>query len=214
MKTSLNILAVDDHQFFLRGIAEWLGSLPFVKVDTCNSYDSLKIKLEKSVPDIVFLDLNMPLFDGFTICREIKRKHKNVFVAMLTQYDSEQFVQRAREYGAGAYFIKNTEPEVFGEFLANFKDGRIKDFVVHIPGSQQFEIYKKEGINLIDRLSLREKQVLKMLVSGMENHQIESELHIGYETLKSHRTSILHKLQLKNIAELVKFSINHKLIEA
>ncbi|MDB5281835.1 MAG: DNA-binding response regulator, partial [Bacteroidota bacterium] len=138
MKALLKILAVDDHQFFLKGISECFGALAITEqVDTCSTYKSLQLKLQQGLPDIVFLDLNMPEHDGFSICREIKRDHENVFVAMLTQYDSEKFVNKARQCGAGAYFIKNTEPEVFSRFLSNFKDGKIKDFFVHIPSTEK-----------------------------------------------------------------------------
>jgi DNA-binding NarL/FixJ family response regulator len=217
MLTSLNILALDDHQFFLKGIAECFNSVPFIqKVDTCCNYRGLKTKLAESIPDILFLDLNMPDQDGFAICEEIRRNYHGVFIIVLTQYESSKYVERARQSGAGAYFLKNTEPEVLTDFLKDYMHGRIRGFHVHIPpvAYAQHGFCRKEDFIMIDQLSRRELEVLKLLASGAEHEDIEKSLCISYDTFKTHRTNILQKLKLKNVACLVKFAIQYRLIDS
>lgn len=215
MKPSLHIVAIDDHPFFLNGISECFSSLPFAtRVFTCGNYEAFCKHIEEQVPDIAFVDLNMPNHSGFSICTELKAKHPQIFVAVLTQYDSPKFVEQAKLCGAGAYFIKNTEPEVFVEFLEDYRNGRTKEFVLHLPPQAGAAIFDGEAMVLFEKLSAREREVFHLLAQGLNHDEIEAKLHIVYETFKTHRTNILYKLGMKNVAELVKFAVNHHLLQA
>jgi DNA-binding NarL/FixJ family response regulator len=213
MKTSLKILAVDDHLLFLKGIAECLNDLPFVaRIDTCTDYASMKRYFQKSAPDVVFLDLNLPNYDGFNICRDIKKQYPDVFIAILTHYDSGKFIEKAQECGAGAYFIKNTDPEIIARFLEDLANGRITGFYFHVETTGvRGSVFNQDDFNLISSLSRREMEVLKLIVKGQEHEEIGKQLNISYETIKTHRSNVLQKLKLKNVAELVRFAVKNDL---
>ena len=216
-QNGIRILAVDDHPIFLQGIAECFKALPVTaSVDICTNYADLRRRLEVSVPDIIFLDLNLGTHDGFTICREIKNEFKNIFIAVLTQYDSDKFVAKAREHGAGAYFIKNTDPEVLARFLKEFAEGKINHFFSYtsLSNAESKDLFPSDGFELVEQLSKREKQVMRLLIKGCTRDEIQAELKISYDTVKSHRYNILQKLHLNSVSDLIIFAVKNKLAEA
>jgi two-component system, NarL family, response regulator NreC len=210
MKASLQILAVDDHQLFLQGLAECLRTLPEVgKVVTCNQVADLNKLLGSWMPDIIFLDLNLREHDGFSLCHDIRTRYKDVFIAILTQYDVKKFMDKAKNSGANAYFLKNTDAEVLASFIQQFADGKVDEFMVYTPQLNRSagQIFQNDFFELTRVLSRRELEVMHLLIKGRGLAEIQKELGITYGTLKSHRTSILQKLNVKNVAELVLLSM-------
>ena len=206
MKPTLRILAVDDHQLFLQGLSDCLRLLPQVsKVVNGTNIKEMNAILANWIPDIIFLDLNLRDDDGFNICREIKRRYESIFVIILTHYDLKKFVEKAKTCGADAYFIKNTDAEGLAKFIQHYSEGKIREFHVHIPhvANLQSDIFKNDLFELTRTLSKREREVMDLIVRGWDHLEIEKLLNITYDTFKSHRASILLKLNVKNIAELV-----------
>ena len=211
----LSIIAIDDHPLFLKGIADYLCDLPIIKsVRICTDYAELMQKMVEEVPDILFLDINIPPHNGFTICEEIKRNYPAVFVAMLTQYDSEQFVQKAKKCGAGAYFLKNTDSEIILWFLQSLVSNHIKGFFAHVPETHKRKIdFEQSGFELRELLTHREQEILGMLLKRVSHKEIENNLGISNSTFKMHRGNIFRKLNVANDFELALFSTKYGLRE-
>ncbi|HWB64173.1 MAG TPA: response regulator transcription factor, partial [Chitinophagales bacterium] len=216
MSPMLKVLAVDDHQFFLNGLRQYLDSLPFVeRVETCSNYSDFRKKIKKQAPDIVLLDLNLPGYDGFKICGELTQNYPDTVVAILTQYDDEKMIEKARLHGASAYLIKNSEPEVIGDFLLKVKNGELDYFFVNNPVPIPLNNFRNtsDAFELKQVLSPREREVMLLLVRGNGHDEVGKILGISYETVKTHRQNILTKMKVRNVAELILLSVKHKLTD-
>ncbi|MDB5284617.1 MAG: DNA-binding response regulator [Bacteroidota bacterium] len=216
MNKTLSITAADPQHLFLKGIADYLRTLPIVKcVNTYSTYPELMQNLREDTPDMVFLDLNFYSKSGFDVCEEIKRFYPGVYLAILTQYDSEEYVKKARRCGVDAYFMKSTDPEIIACFLNNLMNNTIKGFFSHVPyTSTRSSNISNDNIELKELLTCREREVLALLANGVSRLNIESSLGISYSTFKTHRTNLMKKLKIKNDIELGIFSIRHGLCTA
>ncbi len=118
-------------------------------------------------------------------------------------------MDKARACGANAYFLKNTDAEILSRFINKFAEGTAGDFYIHAPllNNPQNQLFQNDFFELTRILSKREREVMHLLVKGHNHNEIEKALNITYGTFKSHRTNILQKLNVKNIAELVLLSM-------
>jgi len=217
MKTALKILAVDSQPLYAQGILNCLQNLPIVEqVDTCSTFDDTLNKLCNNQPHLVFLELNLNTsrYDGFAICREICHRHKNVFVAVLSRYNAAHLIKEARNCGAGAYIDKSACAVTLHTFLHNFYYQKIKHYYIKVAEHdlpKQTEYFKPDGFELKYLLTKREREVMQLIIEGLNHNEIGQALFISYETYKSHRTNILHKLGLKNEVELTRFALQNQL---
>lgn len=209
MSPPLRILAVDDHQLFLDGLADCLRCVPEAgEVRTCNNTNDLNNIFRQWTPDIVFLDLNLDGDDGFNICRELRAINRKLYIAILTQYDQQKFIEKARAAGANAYFLKNIDACTLARFLKALSAGKAPDFQAPAPGVEAAGgIFRNDNFEISEKLTRREKEIMQLLVKGCSNEEIGQALRISYDTLKSHRSNILKKLHVKSVAELILLSI-------
>lgn len=218
MKTALKILAVDSQPLYAQGILNCLQNLPIVEqVDTCSTFDDTLNKLCNNQPHLVFLELNLNTsrYDGFAICREIFHRHKNVFVAVLSRYNAAHLIKEARDCGAGAFIDKSACAVTLQTFLHDFYQQKITDYYIKVAEHdlpKQNTLLKPDGFELKYLLTRREREVMQLIVEGLNHNEIEKALFISYETYKSHRTNIFRKLGLKNEVELTRFVLQNSLL--
>ena len=214
MAKGIRIVLVDDHKILLHGLAELLGSLPFVnQVDTCANYTELQQLLRVYVPDVLFLDLNIPPHSGIDICADIRKRFPEVSVAILTSYDDIVLMREVKRLGAKAYFLKSVDIDVIEKFLSDCASGNLQEFVCAGLSRKTNVVFEADNFAIIEKLTVREKEICNMLVRGMSKEEIMKQLNIGYDTFKTHRHNALQKLNLKNIAELVQFAVRNNLPE-
>ncbi len=208
MTAPFSIAILDDHHLFLQGFADYFSKLDIVRsVTTCSSYNQLLDFLSKEAPDILFLDLNLPVHSGFIICEHLKRSYPEIFIAILTQYDIHKYVQKARKCGADAYFVKNTDPEMLSSFLNCLAQNDINGFFAHVPTQDAYVLHDHETFELRELLTIRERQVLEMMINGLSHTEIEDQLGISCSTYKMHRTHIMQKLKIENEIVLGVFAL-------
>lgn len=185
---ALSIIAVDGHELFLNGISQLLKNLPFVSsIDTCLNYEQLSVILQQNVPDVIFLELNLSSRGGFAVCQEIRQKYADLCIIILTQYNSNDYVLRAKHSGANAYFVKHSCSEVILSYLQHLANGNTKGFFVHMPESKRCQIdFAKDDFELKELLTCREREVLRMISFGASHADIENGLGISNSTFKMH----------------------------
>ncbi len=206
----IRVLVVDDHAILRDGICSLLERQEGLNVvgEAGNGREALE-RVEELQPDIVLMDVSMPEMDGLEATRRIKSAHPEIKVLVLTQHDNQEYINPLLQAGASGYVLKRSggrevvtairqvyehgvflEPEVARQVLHNF--------------SRSAET---------PALTEREQQVLQLAVEGKSNKDIARRLFISPKTVSVHRTNIMAKLGVHNSAELVRYAIQHNLVD-
>jgi DNA-binding NarL/FixJ family response regulator len=212
LKTT-RILLADDHAIFRAGLRQLIEGVEdfHISGEAANGEELLTL-LDRVECDLVILDLSMPELDGLKAIDAIKSRHPAVDILVLTMHRDREYFSRALSRGIGGYLLKD---DVFEELVTAVRDIRAgkKKYSSAIQ-AQVMEDYAtiRENEIALDLLSRRELEVLKLIASGMMNKDIAVELKISIRTVESHRAKIMDKLDLRNVADLVRFAVARALI--
>jgi|TARA_B100000795_G_C22766500_1_gene425940 DNA-binding NarL/FixJ family response regulator len=216
--STINVILVDDHQLIRMGITALLNSEKDIKViGEVTSAKEVVAKIDKELPDIVLMDISLDDGDGILLTKEICKKHKEVKVIMLSMHLKEDFIQRSLKAGASGYILKDSPKEELikaikevaagGKYFADEVSKVMLTSYVTKAGDVNGKRKKNSG------LTNREIEIIRLLSDGLNNLKIADELDISHRTVDTHRTNIMQKVKVKNVAELVKYAIKNKLIE-
>jgi DNA-binding NarL/FixJ family response regulator len=219
MKKNIKIAITDDEQLFRKGISFLLQresnfEILFEAENGQELIDNLK---PKNLPDIILMDLKMPVLNGVETTKLIHKKHPNIKIIALTSYDGKSFITNMINVGASSYLLKNTTPktvvhtinEVFDKGF--YYDKKVlKTIHENLLSSSGKKIKSDLDKNL---LSTREREVLELICAQLTTSQIAYKLYISPRTVDGHRNSLLLKTGSKNVAGLVIYGIQKKLIE-
>jgi DNA-binding NarL/FixJ family response regulator len=163
-------------------------------------------------PDIVIMDIAMPELDGVEATRRIVERSPETRVLILSMYLSAEHIYRALQAGAQGYVLKESAGEEVVEAIRALRAG--KRYLSHRITETVIDDYLREGTNVspLDSLSLRERDVLQLVVEGRTNAAIAQALSLSPKTVETYRARIMKKLKVKDTVELVKFSMRHGLI--
>ena len=208
------ILIADDHQMFIDGIKSLLSSNKQFSViaEAHNGQEVLNI-LSKEKVDIVLLDMNMPVLDGMQALKMIKEKFPLVKVIMLTMFSTRDYIEKLLKAGANGYILKNTGKEELTLGIETVMQGGSffsKEVTERIMEGLQGKKYNHQNNGLIE-LTDREKEVLTLIVKEMTTQEIADKLFISTNTVETHRKNLISKLNVRNIAGLVKYAIQNGL---
>jgi DNA-binding NarL/FixJ family response regulator len=168
-------------------------------------------QVESFCPDIVVMDISMPAFNGLNAAREIERSFPKTKTILLTQHDESQYVSEALEAGVKGYVLKN---QAAGDLLQAIK--QVSRGQVYLsPGVSQsvVESYHSKLDKTKTRLTPREKQVLQLIAEGKSTRDIASVLGISVKTAESHRTRMMHKLDIHETASLVLYAVRKGIVQ-
>jgi DNA-binding NarL/FixJ family response regulator len=212
------VVLVDDHQLIRMGITALLSSEK--DIDVIGQVDSVKYvfeTLDANKPDIVLMDISLDDGDGILITKDICANYKNIKVIMLSMHVREDFIQRSLKAGASGYVLKDSPKEELvraikevskgGEYFAS----EVSQLMVrsYVTKAGDFSNDKERNLGVTNR----EVEIIRLLSDGLSNQKIASKLGISHRTVDTHRTNIMQKVKVKNVAELVKYSIKNKLID-
>lgn len=213
---SLRILLVDDHLLFRKGLARLLDAQPDFEV-VGEATDGLEAvaQTQSLHPDLVLMDIRMPNCDGLEATRRIKAQMPDVRVVMLTVSEDEQDLATAVRYGADGYLLKDLLPETLFQYLRGVMLGevpisRTMTGKLFRQLAQRSRPAAQSAISGV--LSVRECEVLALVVDGYSNQEIAEELGIAHNTVKNHLRSILTKLGVKNRAQAAAYAVSHGLV--
>ncbi|MBA9037390.1 MULTISPECIES: response regulator [Priestia] len=207
------ILIVDDHAHAREGIRDILEEYEdFIIVgEGTNGQEAIELT-EKLMPDIVLMDIGMPVMDGLEATKQIKLRFPYVKIVVITVSDDITDLFDALKKGAQGYLLKNLQSEVWYDYLRAFA-------LDEVPMSKEiaFQILKEfpqeTSITKPDTpLSARELEVLQLVAKGLSNRDISAHLFISEHTVKSHLKNILSKLHLENRVQLTSYAFQNGLM--
>jgi DNA-binding NarL/FixJ family response regulator len=202
-RNALRLLVVDDHALFRRGLVGLLEEMPgFQVVGQASDGQQALPMIERTHPDIVLLDLNMPVMDGIATLRALKERKLPVRVMMLTISQDDTDLLDAIRTGADGYLLKNTEPDDLRKAILRVAEGQgALSPEVTAPVLRALARYPLE--TPVPLLSDRELEVLECMVDGLTTQQMAVRLFISENTVKTHVRHIFEKLEVSNRAEAV-----------
>jgi len=205
------IILADDHAMFRQGIKNILEGAEEMEV-VGEADDGLKLLelLQKVTPDMVILDISMPNLRGLEATREIKIISPDVKVLILTMHKDKEYIYYAIAAGAEGYLLKeDADTELFaaiekirqgGHYISPLLSGELTHELIQ--ASQKGQLTPPS-----DPLTLREREVLKLIAEGISNKEIADLLYISIRTVEHHRANIMEKLNIKQTANLIKYAI-------
>ncbi|TAK33200.1 MAG: response regulator transcription factor [Chloroflexota bacterium] len=211
---SIRLLIVDDHPVVREGISAMMETQPDLQVvaEAANGLEAVQLAQEHH-PDVVLMDLQMPVLDGVQAIRRIKEQCPEIQIIVLTTYDSDEYIFRGIEAGARGYLLKGaTRDEVFSAVRAA---KRGESLLQPIVASRLVERYTQLAKRSPDDegLSDREMEVLRLMAEGARNKEIAGKLCVTEKTAKAHVSNILQKLNADDRTEAVTIALRKGIIK-
>ena len=208
LKSTLKVVLADDHQLMLSGIRRALESDGGFEIvgETQNGAQVLPL-VARTKPDLVLLDLRMPNMDGLACLDELKRRHPDIRVVMLSASQNEQMIEAALRRGAAAYVVKSIDPTDLPSTLRQALEGNVYS-AVGLTAESTPSGPRAAG------LTDREISILRALAKGLSNDEIAKEFWVARQTVKFHLTNIYRKLEVRNRAEAIRKAYSFGLVES
>jgi len=215
---TIRVLCVDDHDFIHDGLKARLTlERDLACVAHASSADDLAGLVDRSRPDIVLLDIDMPGSDPFAALQELRDRHPEVRAIMLSAYVRDHYIDDAVDKGAWGYFSKSDTPDELVAGIRSVADGHMAF------GPSVRERFERGGADdaaaaacratPLERLSGRELEVLRLIGRGMSRADIAQLLHRSLKTVDAHHTSIMKKLDIHDRVELALYAVREGLVE-
>ena len=216
MPSPVRVLIADDHPLIRSGLRALLDRDGEFKVvaEASDGYEAIELALQHK-PDLILLDVAMPRLSGTDAAQHISAKLPNIRIVIVSMHSDESYVLRALKAGARGYLLKaSPEADVIAAaravaagnayFSPSITRMLVEDYMLEV---------KRRGVDdSYDLLSLREKEILQLLVSGKSNRDIAGMLHVSVATVETHRNTVLRKLNLHSLPELILYAVRKGLV--
>ncbi len=217
MKTcKKKMIIVEDHQLLREGLKTMICGFENIEI-VDEAEDGLEAirKIRKIQPDMILLDLSMPKMDGISIMKEVKSQFPAIKILVLTIHEVDHYVLEAFDAGADGYCVKNASRKELEVAIKSVADG--KRYVSPGITSSILDGYidgrkKLKEKSIWDTVTQREREILKLIAEGYLNKEIAEFLNISIKTVEKHRSNIMKKLDLHNVASLTAYAIERGLI--
>ena len=207
-----NIMVVDDHPIFRRGVVQILREeWPEAIIEESENAAQLFECLRQNPCDVVILDLSLPDKDGLDCLPMIKQKHPNLPVVFLSMHTEYEFAVRALKLGAAGYLTKESAPEQLVAAVRKALEGG--KYVSAALAEQLATGLGTPSAEPLATLSDREMEVLCLIAGGKTPTDIADTLALSIKTISTYRARLLEKLKLKTTADLIRYALDHKLVE-
>jgi DNA-binding NarL/FixJ family response regulator len=210
-------MIADDHQLFREGLVNLLSDTNDIEIvgQACDGKEAIEMA-EKLTPEIVIMDIGMPIYNGIEAASILKKKFPEMKIIALSMHSEKHYVKEMLEAGASGYLFKNCTYQQLIEGIHTVFAGKkylsdtITEVLIH-DYLNKTEDTKPSLPNL--PLSPRETEILKLFASGKSTKEIANQLFVSIKTVGTHKQHILEKLELKSTTDLVKYAIKYKLID-
>jgi DNA-binding NarL/FixJ family response regulator len=210
MMNSYRIVLADDHVILRDGIKHIIQERPDLCVvgEASDGLELLRL-LKRQATDMILLDISMKGLRGIEATREIKSSHPEIKIVILTMHKKRSYIQHALAAGADGYLLKeSTGDELFDAITCVRSGGSyISKSLSKELTSQMLKVYRNGMKSQKGTLTVREKEILKLIAEGKSSKEIAELLFISIYTVNNHRANIIKKLKMKKTADLVKYAI-------
>jgi DNA-binding NarL/FixJ family response regulator len=206
-----SIVLADDHAMFRRGIKRIIEENRGLEVvgEAGDGFELLNL-LKKTKPNLVILDISMPNLRGLEATKEIKMLHPGVKVLILTMHKDKEYLYHALSAGAEGYLLKEDADTELATAIKTIRQGKTYLSPLIAVQLQDLLVQEYQGTgpaSLMEPLSTREKEIIKLIAEGRSSKEIGDLLFISSRTVQHHRANVMRKLNLKKTADLVKYAI-------
>lgn len=209
----IKVLLVDDHEMVRLGVSAYLSVQEDIEVIA--QAENGKIGVERALelkPDIILMDLVMPVMDGIEATKEILSKWKEAKIIIVTSFIDDEKVYPAISAGAKSYLLKTSSASEIAQAIRDTYRGE-GVFEKEVSEKLEHRHEVEEEFRLFEELTSREKEVLLLIAQGKSNQEIADECFITLKTVKTHVSNILSKLQVEDRTQATIYAFKHHLIQ-
>ncbi|KST69650.1 response regulator [Mastigocoleus testarum] len=202
----IRVLLVDDQSIIREGLCSLLQAKQDIEV--VGEAENGKLAIEQALvlqPDVVLMDVRMPIMDGVAAIRNLQQKAPNIKVLVLTTFDDDDYITQAMKFGAKGYLLKDTPSEELAQAIRAVNKG----YTQMGPGLFEKVMTATSSVEIppeFEQLTPREKEVLQLIAKGLNNREIAGKLFISERTVKNHVNSILSRLNLRDRTQAAIFA--------
>jgi DNA-binding NarL/FixJ family response regulator len=212
---AIKVLIADDHHVVRRGLVFFLKTQPEIEIigEAKNGLEAVEM-MQTHQPDVVLMDLDMPVMNGIEATRQIKLNYPDVKIMILTSFSDQDHVIPAIEAGASGYQLKDIEPDILVQTITQLMKG---EHQLHPKATSHLLTHLTNKNNTerqpLEELTKRELEVLREIAKGKSNKEIASSLFITEKTVKTHVSNLLSKLELADRTQAALYAVRHGIAE-
>jgi DNA-binding NarL/FixJ family response regulator len=214
-RPKISVLIVDDHTIIREGLSTILEKFDDLHLagDFDNGRDAIAFCKKHYYPDVILMDISMPLLNGIEATKIIVKKCQNTKVLVLSMHSDSQYVNDAMHAGASGFLVKRTASTAIVKAIRTVHSGRpffssdlSKDLV------EKWNKNSNKSHKIPDLLTAREREVVQLIAEGFSSLQISVHLNISEKTVSRHRQNLMDKLDIHEVAGLTSYAIKHRII--
>ncbi|MFI5203055.1 MAG: response regulator [Flavobacteriales bacterium] len=215
----VKIVIADDHTMFVEGIVHALqGNNNIVVAGTASTGTKALTVVKSVLPDVILLDINMPEMDGVEVAKIMRKEHPLINIIIVSMYLEKEFIAELVRIGVTGYILKNTGIEELEKAVLTVASGKkyfSNDVALKMMDAETTSEYAPDLADKseLNKLTEREIDVLKLIALEHTTSEIAEKLFISSYTVETHRKNLIRKLNVKNIAGLVKFAVQQGLTD-
>lgn len=205
----IKIMLVDDHPMVRDGLSACLSFYDDIDiVGACNDGTEVLNTTKQCLPDVILMDISMPNQNGLEATEIIKEAFPDTKILIFSMHESAEFVKNAVHSGASGYILKDTDSEEVYQAIKTVAQGR-----PYFGSNIAQMLLTNSNTPSNERLTAREQMVLSQIATGQSSKAIAQTLNISVRTVEAHRRNIKSKLNINNLAELVRYAIEQGLVK-
>ena len=206
----IKVLITDDHQIIIDGLKSLLEDKEQIEViaEASNGKEALDI-LNLLQVDVVLMDIDMPVMNGIEATKQIKAEYPETKVIILSMYKESGLIKTLIQIGADGYLLKNSDKDELVDAITRVASGQqyfSPDVTMSLLNKTSEKQSQFQPDKRVSELTQREIEILKLITEGLSNKEIGDKLFISHRTVDSHRTNLMKKIGVNNIAGLIRFA--------
>src|SRR5215510_2247771 len=212
----IRVLVADDHAIIREGLSVMLGNQPDMEVVgiAANGREAIRL-VDEHEPDVAVMDISMPELNGIEAIQQLLPQHPHMQVVVLSIHETKPYVYRALKAGAKGYLMKETAGLEVVDAVRTVHRGEryLSQHIADLLTNElSHQLDPSVEANPLDALSMREREILQLVAEGKTSYEIAERLSISSKTVDTYRSRLMHKIEVDDVAGLVKFAIQHGVI--
>ena len=217
----IRVLLIDDHELVRSGIKALLEKSEDIKVvgEAGEGHEALQ-RIKETNPDVVLLDISLPGLNGLEVAAKARKDSPRLRIVFLSMHSNEEYVLQALKIGASGYVLKQSSTRELELAVRSAKKGEtflspaisntvVSDYMARLKGGN----VRKPGVNPYEVLTSRQREILQLIAEGFSSKEIAQKLGLSINTIEVHRANLMDRLNIHDIAGLVRYAIQTGIIE-